>query len=339
MATHLLVGNPTAQSGKNAQRIQTALDLLRVRGVACELFSTLPGGRTIPALQEALDRGTHRVVISMGGDGTFREVASALYASRRREEVALGMLPTGTANDQGRSFGLEAREAALPRNVDVIVAGHETRLDAGLLTTRNADGSVQASAAFFDSAGWGLSARVLATRNRDRRVVEQLGPLKEIYRDHLVYAGAFAREFLESYIVRDKFRARVVADGKPHELHGLTDLVVKNTRYYGGAWIFDRDSRHDDGLFEVCPFRGKRDWTSKAIVDFEGNPLTEDVLNLVGIEHSKPFRAHHVSMTLVPPHGGAPLAAQIDGEEFTACERVEIDVATRALRLIVPTTY
>ena len=336
MATHLLVGNPTAQSGRNAARIQTALDLLHRRGLACDLFSTLPAGRTIDALRRRLDETAYECVISMGGDGTFREVASALYASRRRAEVTLGMLPTGTANDQGRSFGLEAREDALPRNVDVIARGHETLLDAGIIATRSVDGTHSASGAFFDSAGWGLSARTLAARNRDRRVVEQLGPLKAIYRDQLVYAGALMKTFLESYVVSDKFRARIVADGTVHELEGLTDLIVKNTRYYGGAWVFDRTSRHDDGLFEVVPFRGRRDWTSKAIVDLDGNPLTEDVLNKVGIEHSKPFRANNLTMTLTPPGGGAPLAAQIDGEEFPACEQVEIEVAARAIRLLVP---
>lgn len=336
MATHLLVGNPTAQSGRNAQRIQTAMDLLRTRGVDCDLFSTLPGGRTIEALREALDRGPYRCVISMGGDGTFREVASAVYSCCRKDDVAVGMLPTGTANDQGRSFGLEAREDALPRNVEVIARGRETRLDAGLLTARNHDGTQTASGAFFDSAGWGLSARVLATRNRDRRIVSELGPLKEVYRDQLVYAGALVKNFLESYVVRDKFRARVVADGRAYELDGLTDLLVKNTLYYGGAWVFDKTSRPDDGLFEVIPFRGRRDWTSKAIVDFDGNPLTESLLNRIGIGHSKAFRARHLVITLVPPHGGAPLAAQIDGEEFPALERVEIEVMARAIRLIVP---
>ena len=53
----------------------------------------------------------------MGGDGTFREVATGLLDSGRAEDVALAMLPTGTANDQGKSFGLDAGEAALERNV------------------------------------------------------------------------------------------------------------------------------------------------------------------------------------------------------------------------------
>src|SRR5947209_3622620 len=104
MSTHLLVGNPTAQSGKNQERIEQARALLKDAGIAADLLATLPEGKTIGAVREALDAGTHRVVIAMGGDGTFREVAAGLYTSKRRAEAAMAMLPTGTANDQGKSF-------------------------------------------------------------------------------------------------------------------------------------------------------------------------------------------------------------------------------------------
>jgi diacylglycerol kinase family enzyme len=331
MATHLLVGNPTAQSGKNQERIDRAIELLKGRGVAAELLATLPEGRTIDVVRAALDAGAHEVVIAMGGDGTFREVASGLYQSARREEVALGMLPTGTANDQGKSFGLEATPEALARNVDVICEGHETRLDVG---GYRAEG--QAPVHFFDSAGWGLSARVLATRNADRKVVDGLGPLKEIYRDHAVYAGALLKTFLESYVVAGDLSVVATLDGVRMELQGLTDLVVKNTRVYAGAWVFDKTSRHDDGAFELVPFQGKLDWTSKAIVDLEGNPVTEELLNQIGVEHSKPLRARVIELSLAAPAGGSPLAAQLDGEEWPASPSVRIEVDPRALRLLVP---
>jgi diacylglycerol kinase family enzyme len=340
MPTHLLVANPTAQSGQNAARIDRARVHLATAGLTCTLLPTLPGGRTIGAVSEALRAGTYSTVISMGGDGTFREVAAGLLESGRAEEIPLGMLPTGTANDQGRSFGLRADDEALEENVAVLHAGRETRLDAGRLRVLDIDEVEQAAAWFFDSAGWGMSARVLARRNRDRKLVEQAGPLagplKEIYRDQLVYAGALLAEFLKGYMVDDKFTAYVTVDGETHVLEGLTDLVVKATAYYGGAWIFDRTARHDDGLFEIVPFHGRRDWTSKAIVDVAGNPLHEEVLNRVGIRHSHPFRAARASIRLEPPAAGAPLAAQIDGEEFTATVRAEIEVVPRALRLIVP---
>ncbi len=245
------------------------------------------------------------------------------------------MLPTGTANDQGRSFGLEATPAALERNLAVIVAQKETRLDAGKIRALRPNGEVLAETAFFDSAGWGISARVLAVRNADRKAVEEIDVLRDIYRDQLVYAGAFLRTFLESYVASDKFDALVEADGARHELRGLTDLVVKGTRIYAGAWVFDRTSAHDDGLFEVVPFQGKRDWASKAIVSLDGSPLSDELLSSVGIEHSRGFRAAKLAITFTLPKD-VKHAAQIDGEEWVASERVEIDVVKRAVRLIVP---
>jgi diacylglycerol kinase family enzyme len=333
MATHLLVGNPTAQSGKNQQRIDRALAMLQDAGVAADLLATLPEGKTIGAVRAALEGGSYRAVIAMGGDGTFREVAAGLYTSQRREEVALGMLPTGTANDQGRSFGLHADESALARNVDVIRAAHETRLDVGIYRAGDANAAPDY---FFDSCGWGLSARVLAQRNKDRAVVDTLGPLKEVYRDHAVYAGAFLKTFLESYVIEDRLRVVATLDGGRVELDGLCDLIVKNTRVYAGAWVFDETSRHDDGIFELVPFVGKNDWVSKAIRDLEVVPLNEDMLETIGLEHSKTLRASTMDLEIFEPEGGAPLATQLDGEEWPASSRVRIEVVPRGIRLIVP---
>jgi diacylglycerol kinase family enzyme len=332
VSTHLLVGNPTAQSGKNAERIDRAVAFLGKLGVECDVLATLPHGKTVEAVSEELQDRPYKCVIAMGGDGTFREVAAGLLDSGLAESVTMGMLPTGTANDQGRSFGLDAGEPALERNLQVVVAGHETRLDGGRITLPG-----RAPAWFFDSAGWGISPRVLRVRNEDRQLLDQNAPLlKTVYRDQMVYAGALLRVFLESYVVDDTFAAEVEADGRIVKLEGLTDLLVKGTRVYGGAWVFDRTSRHDDGLFEVVPFRGKLDWASKAIVDLDGNPLTEEVLNSIGVAHSQPFRASRLAMRLSWPAKGAAPAAQIDGEEFPATEQVDVEVVPRVIRLVVP---
>ncbi|MCK6529898.1 hypothetical protein L6R50_20840 [Myxococcota bacterium] len=59
-------------------------------------------------------------------------------------------------------------------------------------------------------------------------------------------------------------------------------------------------------------------------------------MNTIRISHSRPFRISRCSMTFRVPEGGVALAAQIDGEEFRASPRVEIEVLARAIRLIVP---
>lgn len=331
----MLVGNPTAQSGRNAARIEKARTMIEARGARCEPFPTLPRGETVAALRQRLDKGNADMVVSMGGDGTFREVGAALLDSTARASIAMGMLPTGTANDQGKSFGLHAAASDLEHNVDVLFARHETQLDAGRIVSKDAGGAVLARSTFFDSAGWGLSARVLRVRNEDRAVVEELGPIKELYRDFAVYGGAFVKTFLSGYVEDHKFDVVAIADGNTHILRGLTDLIVKATRVYAGAWVFDETARHDDGQFEIVPFVGRRDWASKALLHIEGNPITEQMLNAVGVSHSGIVRAQSMTLSL-QSHDESPVPAQIDGEEFTPAASVEIDVVPRALRLIVP---
>src|SRR5438128_8421668 len=100
----LLCGNPSAQSGKNAERIAHARQHMDARGLRHELIATQPAGKTVTVVRDALADEKFDTVIAMGGDGTFNEVARGLLASGRTEQVRLGMLPTGTANDQGKSF-------------------------------------------------------------------------------------------------------------------------------------------------------------------------------------------------------------------------------------------
>jgi diacylglycerol kinase family enzyme len=333
---YLLVANPTAQSGKNAARIEQARRLLDERSLPHQFLSTQPAGGTVAAVRDALDDGDHHTAIYMGGDGTFAEVAKGILASRRAGEVRLAMLPTGTANDQGKSFGLSSDEAALESNVDVIANGHETRLDVGRLRALDEDEKLVREDLFFDSAGWGISPRVLQLRNEDRKAIADIPILRDVYRDQLVYAGALLRTFLESYIEDDKFDVVVTADGETMAWTGLSDLIVKGTRIYGGMWIFDEQARCDDGKFEVVPFAGKRDWISKAIVHWQGSGLSADGLAKIGVTHSQGLSASRIELVLHRHEGGLPIMAQIDGEEFPFTSRVHIEVLPRALRLIVP---
>ena len=331
----LLVGNPTAQSGKNAERIAVARKAMDARGLHHELLHTAPAGATVGQVSAALqaDRSLG-MVVAMGGDGTFAEVAKGLLGSGRAGEVVLGMLPTGTANDQGKSFGLSSAPEAIEANVAVLAGSGEQALDAGRLLLEDEAGQMLKEELFFDSAGWGLSPAVLKLRNEDRETVSQVPLLRELYRDHLVYAGALLRTWAVGYAVDTKFDVDGTLDDVPFHLEGLTDLVVKATRVYGGMWVFDPTSRPDDGLFELVPFVGRRDWVSKVMVHLDASGNLEKSLGDVGVHHSPVRRA--ASFKLRFHAHQAPIYGQIDGEELTASPRVRIDVLPRALRLRVP---
>jgi diacylglycerol kinase family enzyme len=330
----VLVGNPTAQSGKAADWIRHARALLDEVGIAHRFVATEPEGATVARVREQIDGEGARVVIYMGGDGTFAEVAKGILGSEHAREVAMGMLPTGTANDQGKSFGLDAGPAALERNIGVVAAGHTVGCDVGTLVVERGTKEIHRDL-FFDSFSVGLGAASLATRNRDRERVRRIPGLGAIYRDQLVYAGAIAQRLAESYVVDTKFDLDVVVDGVVKNYPGLLDVIVKNTKIFGGEWIFDPASESDDGKFELVPVAGRRDFFSKLSSGLRHSPIGPAELAQLGIE-SEPALAGSRMELVVRTQTNALPAAQIDGEELPAGERYVIEVATRALRLIVP---
>ncbi|MGE5181177.1 MAG: diacylglycerol/lipid kinase family protein [Acidobacteriota bacterium] len=330
----VLVGNPTAHSGKAADWIRHARALLDEANVAHRFVATEPEGATVDRVREAIDDDGARVVIYMGGDGTFAEVAKGILASRHASEIAMGMLPTGTANDQGKSFGLDAGPGALDRNVAVLAAGLTIGCDVGRLVIERGLREVHRDL-FFDSFSIGLGAASLATRNRDRERVGRIPGLGTIYRDQLVYLGAVVQRFVESYVVDIKFDVDAVIDGTVHHLPQLIDVIVKNTRIFGGEWIFDPQAESDDGRFELVPITGRRDFTARVLGNLRDSPLGVDDLERLGVAHAAPIAGSKFELT-VRAEGGVLPAAQIDGEELPAGDRYSIQVVPRALRLVVP---
>ncbi len=326
------MANPTAQSGKAADWIRHARALLDDAQVPHRFIASEPEGRTINLVRDAIDEGDARVVIYMGGDGTFAEVAKGILASRHAGVMAMGMLPTGTANDQGKSFGLDAGPASLARNVDVIAAGDTVGCDVGHLVIER-DHKTLHHDLFFDSFSVGLGATILETRNRDREVVGRIPGLGALYRDQLVYAGAILKRFAESYVVDVKFDLDLVVDGQVRQFEHLLDVIIKNTKIFGGEWIFDPKTESDDGRFELVPITGRRDFGTKLIGTLRNSPVDLDDLSALGLEHAAPITGARFQLDV----RGQPLpAAQIDGEELPAGDCYRVGVLPRALRLIVP---
>lgn len=334
----LLVGNPTAQSGKAKARIDLALAALDQRGLTADLLHTEPEGRTVALLRDRLAAPSSpvEIVISLGGDGTFAEVAKGVLAAGRR--LKMGMLPSGTANNQGGSFGLSSELSAIPANVDVIAADHETLLDVGLVERLDEHGTVTDLEYFFDCVGWGFSADVLQQRNRSRAVVQRIPVLREVYRDQAVYAGAALRKVLESWLEPTRFDVRVVSNGVHHKLTALTDLIINNTPLYAGEWVLDRDTEPDDGRMELVPVKGRREMLSKVLRDYTHVPVWQEHLDALGVHHSEGFSADRFDLRLSRP-GRFEVPSQLDGEEWLAGDHFRVEVLHNRLPLLTPPEF
>jgi diacylglycerol kinase family enzyme len=335
----LLVGNPTSRSGKAAERITEARRLLDGVGLEHEFRSTLPNGETVGLVSRAIAEDGFKTIVYLGGDGTFNEVAKGIYASGRAGDVLLGMLPSGTANDQGKSFGISSSRRDLARNVGIVKTGYTTLLDIGEVTSFTDSGAVAKRDLFFDSLGWGLSAAILAFRNRELSAVKKMPIWRDMYRDHMVYVRAAVHQLAINWLTRDWFTAEIRVDGEMRTLDRLTDLVISNTALYAGEWIIDAESRHDDGLFEIAPFQGTSDWTSKLIVHHKRVPLTEELLNRIGVSHTPHLRGSEIEVQILRPNKDKRLPAQLDGDEFPPADHFLVKVLRRRLRIIVPESY
>lgn len=332
--SYVLFGNPSAQSGRAKDAIEAASALLGARA-SVRFVPTEPEGRTPALVARTIADARPDVVLALGGDGTFNEVARGILdaaAASGTTPVTMGMLPMGTANDQGRSFGLVPGREHVEEHVRVIEDGFVTQLDVGRIEAVDETGAVKARARFFDSASFGLAPDILAARNRDRREVARVPLLAALYRDQAVYVGAALDRWLASFVEPTKFAAVVTTDRFERSWLELTDLVVKATPIFAGAWVLDRRAEPDDGRFELVPVASRRDWAARVATNVAHTPVRPEVFGLDPGEH---LAASRFVIDLMR-EGEQGIASQIDGEEWVRAPRFHIDVDARALPLLTP---
>jgi diacylglycerol kinase family enzyme len=329
----LLVANETAQSGRAKDRIEKTLERMRDRGWDAEFLATEPEGRTVATLRERIVGQPYDTVVYMGGDGTFREVAKGILAAGGTHHM--GMLPSGTANDQGKSFGVSHKLADLDENLRIMEADYVIELDVGQIQRLDEAGEVTHEERFFDSAGWGLQADILWARNRDRERVGKVPVLRDVYRDQAVYAGAAVERTVHSWFEPTKFAVKVLGDGGLHTYDSVSDIIINATPIYAGSWVPDRNTRPDDGFFELIPMAGRRDTLSKLFLDHTKVPSWKSALESVGVQHAQGFSAQRFELELDRP-SNPDIRSQIDGEEWVAGSRYRVKVLKRQLKLVVP---
>ena len=104
-------------NGKGAAnpQVREAINRIRDEGQAMEVRCTWEGGDAARFAQEAVADGID-VLVAGGGDGTIHEVVNGLMSGDSPPDLALGILPLGTANDFARVCGVPL-EPLFPKSV------------------------------------------------------------------------------------------------------------------------------------------------------------------------------------------------------------------------------
>jgi len=150
-----LIYNPESgqHSNRRAAVIEEALHVLRGGGVEAEARETTAPGSAAAYVAEAVGAGCDAVV-ACGGDGTVHEVIQSLVGT----EVALGVVPLGTANALAADLGLLMSPV---KAVRMLLDAVPERVPVGLIHYRDMDGAMR-SRYFTVAAGIGADALLMS---------------------------------------------------------------------------------------------------------------------------------------------------------------------------------
>ncbi|MBM4018007.1 MAG: diacylglycerol kinase family lipid kinase [Planctomycetes bacterium] len=224
-AVYIIV-NPISGQGPDSRFLAQLRRHLTLRGFAAEVMATERPRHGRELARSVPDDA--RCIVSIGGDGTHREILSGLLG----RPVPVCVVPSGTENVLGRTFRL------LPTLRDTlrrIQSGRPVAIDIGLANDYP----------FVMLSGTGFDAAItdIVHRNRRGRILRE------------AYYGPTARLWW-----RYPFPAlAVTVDGRP-----LVDdagfVLVANTPVYADRLRMAARAVGDDGLLDVVCFRTRSRW-------------------------------------------------------------------------------
>ncbi len=322
----LCVLNPLAASGEAMQRWPSVQQLLQTLHLDHEMLATHRAIEDCVVTRlTAADGGDFSVIAGMGGDGTHSAVINALMRFQElhpeRTLPPYAFIPLGTGNDLAKSLGFHIPESVTTRDlwraVSAIAHGADYRLDLGVFGGRY----------FADALTLGLDSQVLRERNAQKRRWDRIPVLRRFLRGRLLYTLSLSRLIF----IQNRPQVKIVVDGNQWYEGPLLNLVINNTRIYGGVFDLCPEAYADDGLLDAVLFTGQTDYLTRYLLAMRFNPKlarkrSEDLLRV----------ASHIQGAKFEIQVSQPLAVQADGEECPDAGHLEIGVRHRAIAIKTP---
>ncbi len=271
-----VVLNPASRAGKTIGLLPKVTAALQATGRPHEIYVTKGPNDAPDATQHLIEKGAE-IVIAIGGDGTFNEVANGIVASGK--QVPLGLVPSGHGSDFVRTVGTPSDVNAA---LDHCLIGARRAIDIGRATF--ADGS---SRIFLNLAGLGFDAAV-AERALTSKMPGSVLP-------YLVSLGGA----LFSY---EKLHVAVETDGQ-RVTGSAISVLVANAKFAAGGMKIAPMAEINDGLLDVG-----------IIGDLGKFELVRQVPNVYRGKHVTHPKFTHLPVRTVRVETNVPARVQLDGE-------------------------
>ena len=231
-----LVDNPASglHSSRREATVRAAKEALESAGVEVELLITDGPGSGRVLAREAAERGCDSVIVC-GGDGTVHEVLQALVGT----EVALGVVPMGTANALASDLGLSKSPAQAIRR---LLTAKPVQVPVGRILYRTTDG-VERCRYFTVAAGVGADALLMA----------RMDPVRKRKWGYLLYVTEAFRIWASHPFPLFQVSFARNGNGRPHVTEASQILAVR-VRSFGGllGTLAPGATLHSDNLCLVA---------------------------------------------------------------------------------------
>ena len=194
-----LIYNPASgqDSPKRRAVVDDALAMLRDAGVRADAFETNAPGRAGALALEAVDLG-YDTIMACGGDGTVHEILQELVGT----QVALGVVPLGTANALAADLGLGSTPAGA---MDKLLTATPVRVPVGRIFYCDSEG-VSRSRYFTVAAGVGADALFMS--RLDARLKRRFGYVLYMVQGLRVWATHSFPLFNVAFVDRESRKTR-----------------------------------------------------------------------------------------------------------------------------------
>lgn len=228
-----VIVNPNAGRRKGEKDWLEIARLLTEAGLEFTSVFTDAPNHAVKLSRKYIDAGFRKIIV-VGGDGTLNEVINGIFCQHRYapDEITIAMIPVGTGNDWGRSFGIPGnyKEA-----INIITRGKTFRQDVGKVLYTSQD--KQHTRYFVNMAGMGFDALVAKKTNKQKEKGKG-GPL------------SYVVNLFTSLLTYKPVITKLIIDNKPVN-EDVFSLSIAICEYNGGGMMQAPGAIPDDGLFDI----------------------------------------------------------------------------------------
>ena len=210
----LLYNPESGGSGHRLRELQSALAILRGGGVEAELLPTESPQHAGAEARKAIASGVD-TIFACGGDGTIHNIVQVVVGT----QIALGVLPMGTANALAHDLGIPLRISAA---AEAALRSKTRRIALGRITCQNLNG-VESARYFIVAAGMGVDAHLFYKLHTGSKKRLGMGAY---------YAKAWQLWF--SYPMT-RFRVTYADEAGVQNDADVTELMAVRIRQFGGV--------------------------------------------------------------------------------------------------------